>query len=108
MAIQPTPRYEIDHRLKFKDAQFAEALLLATDVRLEAIARDGLVVPGQNVQSRSADRQSQAAHPGDDLAAIGLRLRDHRPSCAKTTSCCARLKARRRARSRRASRPMRG
>jgi LmbE family N-acetylglucosaminyl deacetylase len=43
-------RYEIDFRLKQKEDQFAAALVLATDVRLEAIARDGLVVPGQPVQ----------------------------------------------------------
>jgi LmbE family N-acetylglucosaminyl deacetylase len=42
--------FEIDHRLDYKEKQFAEALLLATDVRIEAIARDGLVVPGQSVQ----------------------------------------------------------
>lgn len=50
MAIPAEARFEIDHRLTLKDAQFSEALLLASDVRLEAIARDGLVVPGQTVQ----------------------------------------------------------
>ncbi len=38
-----TARYEIDFRLAQKEAQFAQALLLAADVRLDAIARDGLV-----------------------------------------------------------------
>ena len=42
--------FEIDHRLSLKESQFTEALLLASDTRVEAIARDGLVVPGQNVQ----------------------------------------------------------
>jgi hypothetical protein len=42
--------FEIDHRLSLKESQFAEALLLASDVRVEAIARDGLVIPGQSVQ----------------------------------------------------------
>jgi LmbE family N-acetylglucosaminyl deacetylase len=50
MPISAEARYEIDHRLKLKDDQFGRALLLASDVRLEAIARDGLVVPGQTVQ----------------------------------------------------------
>ena len=50
MAISRTRDYEIDHRLKLKDTQFGEALLLAADVRLDAIARDGLVVAGQSVQ----------------------------------------------------------
>ena len=42
-------RYEIDFRLAQKEPQFAEALLLATDTRLEAIAQDGIVTPGQQV-----------------------------------------------------------
>jgi LmbE family N-acetylglucosaminyl deacetylase len=50
MGLSDSGAFEIDHRLSFKEAQFAEALLLASDVRVEAIARDGLVVPGQNVQ----------------------------------------------------------
>lgn len=41
--------YEIAFRLEQKENQFSEALLLATDVRLEAVARDGLVVAGQQV-----------------------------------------------------------
>lgn len=50
MSVADEAKYEIDHRLKLKDAQFGEALMLAADVRLEAVARDGLVVPGQNLQ----------------------------------------------------------
>jgi LmbE family N-acetylglucosaminyl deacetylase len=50
MGLPDEASYEIDHRLKLKESQFSEALLLATDVRVEAIARDNLVVPGQNVQ----------------------------------------------------------
>jgi LmbE family N-acetylglucosaminyl deacetylase len=42
-------RYEIDFRLAQKERQFEQALLLAADVRLEAIARDGLVPPGHPV-----------------------------------------------------------
>jgi LmbE family N-acetylglucosaminyl deacetylase len=50
MSLAADAKYEIDHRLKTKEAQFGEALVLAADVRVEAIARDGLVVPGQSVQ----------------------------------------------------------
>ncbi len=47
----PEPvRYEIDFRLSKKEPQFAQALMLATDVRLDAVARDGLVVAGQPLQ----------------------------------------------------------
>ncbi|MCA1585913.1 MAG: PIG-L family deacetylase, partial [Acidobacteria bacterium] len=49
MSLADDGRYEIDFRLKQKEEQFAQALLLATEVRLEAVARDGLVVPGQPV-----------------------------------------------------------
>jgi LmbE family N-acetylglucosaminyl deacetylase len=50
LGISDEAAFEIDHRLKFKERQFSDALLVATDVRVEAIARDGLVVPGQSVQ----------------------------------------------------------
>ncbi|MGE0863454.1 MAG: PIG-L family deacetylase [Vicinamibacterales bacterium] len=40
-------RYEIDFRLAQKEPQFARALMLASDLRLDAVARDGLVVAGQ-------------------------------------------------------------
>jgi len=47
----PEPaRFEIDFRLAQKEPQFAQAVLLAADVRLDAIARDGLVVAGQPLQ----------------------------------------------------------
>ncbi|HJU44634.1 MAG TPA: PIG-L family deacetylase [Vicinamibacterales bacterium] len=39
-------RFEIDHRLAQKERQFTEALVLAADIRLDAIARDGLVPAG--------------------------------------------------------------
>jgi hypothetical protein len=50
MAIGADARYEIDLRLQLKDDQFSDALMRAAGVRLEAIARDGLVIPGQAVQ----------------------------------------------------------
>jgi LmbE family N-acetylglucosaminyl deacetylase len=50
LALSDEGRYEIDHRLAIKERQFSEALLLAADVRIDAIARDGLVVPGQSVE----------------------------------------------------------
>lgn len=42
-------RYEIDFRLAQKEKQFEQALVLAADVRLDAIARDGLVPAGHPV-----------------------------------------------------------
>ena len=43
-------RYELDFRLAQKEKQFEQALVLAADIRLDAIARDGLVVAGQPLQ----------------------------------------------------------
>ncbi len=40
---------EIDARLALKEEQFTDALLAASGVRLDALADDGLVVPGQPV-----------------------------------------------------------
>jgi LmbE family N-acetylglucosaminyl deacetylase len=59
-AIDQASRYEIDFRLAQKEDQFEQALLLAADVRLEAIARDGLVPAGHpvNVQLIAARRGS--------------------------------------------------
>ncbi len=48
-ALPEAARYEIDFRLAQKEPQFARALMLATDVRIDAVARDGLVVAGQGV-----------------------------------------------------------
>jgi LmbE family N-acetylglucosaminyl deacetylase len=42
-------RFEIDLRLAQKEDQFEEALMLAADVRLEAISRDGLAPAGTTV-----------------------------------------------------------
>ena len=50
MGLPDQAAFEIQHRLALKETQFGDALLLATDVLVDAIARDGLVVPGQAVQ----------------------------------------------------------
>jgi LmbE family N-acetylglucosaminyl deacetylase len=49
MGISDEARFEVDYRLKIKDEQFRQAILLAQGLRLEALASDGLVVPGQPV-----------------------------------------------------------
>jgi LmbE family N-acetylglucosaminyl deacetylase len=40
-------RYELDFRLAQKEEQFADALVLAQPLRIEVLADDGVVVPGQ-------------------------------------------------------------
>jgi GlcNAc-PI de-N-acetylase len=52
MPIDASARFEIDFRLGQKEAQFAQAVLLAADVKLDAVANDGLVVPGQPIDVR--------------------------------------------------------
>ena len=42
-------RYEIDFRLAQKERQFQDALLVAAAVRVDALADDGVVTPGQSV-----------------------------------------------------------
>jgi LmbE family N-acetylglucosaminyl deacetylase len=48
-SLDETARFEIDLRLAQKEEQFARTLLLAAGIRLEAIARDGMVPPGHPV-----------------------------------------------------------
>ena len=43
-------RFEIDFRLRQKEREFQQAILLANSIRLEALSDDGLVVPGQPVR----------------------------------------------------------
>jgi hypothetical protein len=49
MGLPDEARYEIDFRMVQKEQQFIQALIAATDTRLEAIANDGVVTPGQQV-----------------------------------------------------------
>ena len=49
MPIDEAARYDIDFRLRQKEGEFQQAALLASSVRIEALADDGVVVPGQTV-----------------------------------------------------------
>ncbi len=50
MGLTPEARFNIDFRLKTKEEQFTEAAALAHGLRIEVLANDGLVVPGQDAQ----------------------------------------------------------
>ncbi len=50
MGLSDAARYEIDFRLGSKERQFESALLLTHAIRIEALADDGVVVPGQPVK----------------------------------------------------------
>jgi LmbE family N-acetylglucosaminyl deacetylase len=50
MSIDDTAKYEIDFRLRQKEGEFQKAALLAHGIKVEALADDGIVVPGQQVK----------------------------------------------------------
>jgi len=50
MTIDDAAKFEIDFRLRQKEGEFQQAALLANGVRIEALADDGVVVPGQAVK----------------------------------------------------------
>lgn len=49
MGLSEDARFEIDFRLAQKESQFIAALTAAADMRIEAVANDGVVTPGQQV-----------------------------------------------------------
>ena len=83
-----------------RSAQFAEALVLAADMRLEAIAaRRSRRRRARACRSTLLAGQSQRARPGDDVATL-VRLREPEDGSAKTTALMRGPEAARRARSR--------
>jgi LmbE family N-acetylglucosaminyl deacetylase len=50
MGLSAEARFNLDARLKTKEDQFTEAAVIAHGLRIEALADDGLVVPGQDVR----------------------------------------------------------
>ena len=77
MGLNDGGRYEIDVRLAQKEKQFTEALVLAADVRLEAVADDDLVVGGQGVGVRII-----AANRGETAVDFGSTLAGFQPSAS--------------------------
>jgi LmbE family N-acetylglucosaminyl deacetylase len=49
-AVSEADRFEIDYRLAQKEHEFQDSILLANDIRVETLADDGIVVPGQPVR----------------------------------------------------------
>ena len=81
MNLSEAARYEIDFRLSKKEPQFAQALILATDVRLDAVSRDGLVVAGQPVQV-----DLMAANRGKISVAVNVETKGFTTTAACVTS----------------------
>jgi LmbE family N-acetylglucosaminyl deacetylase len=63
-------RYEIDLRLAQKERQFQDALLVASALRVEALADDGVVTPGQALNLSFY----AASNVGDSAQLRGIRL----------------------------------
>jgi LmbE family N-acetylglucosaminyl deacetylase len=50
MPIEDAGRFEIEFRLRQKESEFQQAVMLAHGIKIEALADDGVVVPGQPVK----------------------------------------------------------
>ena len=50
MGASEDARFNIDDRLRRKEAEFTDAIVVAHGLRIEALADDGLVVPSQNLR----------------------------------------------------------
>ena len=66
-----TARYEIDFRLAQKERQFQDALSLAAGVRVDALADDGVVTPGQPVSVTVYATAATAGSPELRGASLG-------------------------------------
>ena len=76
-------RYEIDFRLAQKEEQFQDALVLAQSLRIEAIANDGLVVPGQPLSvTVTIGNRGTTELPMRSITLVGL---DGQSGCAAQT-----------------------
>jgi LmbE family N-acetylglucosaminyl deacetylase len=91
LGLDDPARFEIDFRLEQKERQFQQALVLAYGLRLEVLADDGLVTPGQPVRVSIL-----GAHHGPDAVAVTsvkfAGFGGQPPACAATVAPGAVLK----------------
>jgi LmbE family N-acetylglucosaminyl deacetylase len=50
MSIDDAAKFEIEFRLRQKEREFQQAIILASGLRIDALSDDGVVVPGQDVK----------------------------------------------------------
>src|SRR6185312_9775276 len=50
LPIDEAGKFEIEFRLRQKEREFQQAVLIASELRIEALSDDGVVVPGQDVK----------------------------------------------------------
>jgi hypothetical protein len=70
MGLDAAAVYEIDVRLAQKERQFQDALVIATGTRLDALADDGVVTPGQTV---NVSAYATASRPDVELRQVTAR-----------------------------------
>ncbi len=76
-------RYEVDFRLAQKEEQFQDALVLAQSLRIEAIANDGLIIPGQPLSvTVTIGNRGAAELPMRTITLVGL---EGQSGCAAQT-----------------------
>lgn len=80
-------RYEIDFRLKLKEEQFQDALVLAQSLRIDALADDGLVVAGQPVSVTVAVASRGAGEVA--VRRVALQGLEGQPACASEAASLA-------------------
>ena len=87
IGVSDEARYEIDLRLKTKEEQFQQAIVLAHGLRIDAVANDGLVVEGQPVRVSLVVANRAAT----DLAVRSVTLQgfDGPGACAAGTATAA-------------------
>jgi LmbE family N-acetylglucosaminyl deacetylase len=80
LGLSDRAKYEIDLRLQQKEGQIQDAIVLAQALRIDAVANDGLVVPGQRLSVSVV----VGNRGGGDVAvaAVGLLGFDGPGSCA--------------------------
>jgi hypothetical protein len=84
IGLDGTARFEIESRLRIKEDQAQEALVLAQGLRLDATAADGVVVRGQSVRASIV-----VANRGDGQVAVRRVSVDgfsHAATCASGTA----------------------
>jgi hypothetical protein len=84
IALNDDARYNIDQRLKTKEAEFADAEVLAHGLRLEVLADDGIVVPGGPVRV-SVMIGDRARRSGATIKAVTLKGFDGAAGCPAGT-----------------------
>ena len=50
LAIDDAGKFEIEFRLRQKEREFQQAIIIANGLRIDALSDDGVVVPGQDVR----------------------------------------------------------